>query len=902
MANVMRHLHTIKGSALMANAQTLGDLTHQTETYLEQNFIRSDDDLVKTRKTLELYVDAMDSARDAYQQKVEFIPPAELLDNLGVDALDTVELSEEEASLMKAEAESVDEKLELEETITDIEVSETLTKLSSKMDDINSRWKSARGWKKIQIEMQDVYSELGQLIGESEKLQPISDFVNDSRSFVENQSMTKKVEFLNAKELHEEAFDVLIANSNSLLTSNKMEDVSELQNRLTADRQDIVAEAEKEQDTKQPLKTKVVEPSVFVPGSTQVNKSEIEDLERQAKGARERAAALRIRTETLDSLTNYVGDASMNRSQMREDVLSVKSVVDELYNNVQSFSQQIRELEIEADSQISSRSSKSVAEQVAKDRGDEFDPLELDRYTKLQQLSRGLAENLDELGDIQNSLSGFIHKTESALQKQDRLNRELQDEIMQVRLVSFGGVSAQLRQVIRRTSRELKKDVDLEIIGSEVRLDKTILDGVVPALEHMLRNAVDHGIEKPAERKKKKKKPTGKVTVECRQVAREIVISIRDDGAGLDLEKIRQKAVEDNLLAVDQPLDPKDMLMYISQSGFSTATQLTQISGRGVGMDVVQATLRRMSGSISYDLDNELPGSHFIIRLPISLAVSSAMFVISGGESFAISARTIERIVNIEATELINLLKNDKPRIETDNQSYVLIDLADYLGYESRLPLLEGKVSVILVDSGVQNIAVIVEELDETQEIVVKNLGDHLGRIPIYSGATIRADGRVVLLLDLVGISYYESFASMPDTSADAGLQAIPNVMVVDDSLTVRKSAERDLTSVGINAILAKDGLDAQVQLKQELPDMILLDIEMPRMDGFELLEWVKSEDSLKDIPVVMISSRGTEKYINKATELGCTAFLGKPYLLESLVALFNEHLVLDTPIVLEQG
>jgi chemosensory pili system protein ChpA (sensor histidine kinase/response regulator) len=557
---------------------------------------------------------------------------------------------------------------------------------------------------------------------------------------------------------------------------------------------------------------------------------------------------------------------------------------------------QLRELEIESDIKFTSGTNQSDN----KDRAEEFDPLEMDRYTKLQQLSRGLAENLDELSTIQGTLSNFVYRTENSLQKQDRLNRELQDEIMQVRLVSFGGIGPQLRQVVRRTARELKKDVELEIIGAEVRLDKTVLDGVVPALEHMLRNSVDHGIETPRNRTKNKKSKIGNVVVECRQVAREIIINVRDDGVGLDLEKIRLRAIEDKLLADDQPLNPEDMLMYISQSGFSTASKLTQISGRGVGMDVVQTTLRRMSGSITYDLADDRPGSSFTIRLPISLAVSSAIFVESGGEQFAVAARTIERVVNIESEELIGYLKADKPTMVVDGMAYALIDLADYLGYDSKLPTLDAKVAVILVNAGVQNIAVIVEELLDTQEIVVKNLGDHLGRIPIYAGATIRADGQVVLLIDLVGISYYESFISMPELNVNV-THSIPNVMVVDDSLTVRKSAERDISALGINAILAKDGLDAQMQLRQEVPDMILLDIEMPLMDGFELLEWVKGQRGLKQIPVIMISSRATEKHINKATQLGCSAFLGKPYLLENLVEVFNQHLSLDAPIVLDK-
>jgi len=755
MANVMRHLHTIKGSSLMAEANALGDLTHHTESFLESNFIRNEDDLREVRKTLELYVDAVDTASGAYQANNQFHAPTDLLQKLGVSAATQVDQEAVKAEILQA-AKEADAEAQIEEELSRIDINEELTQIAAQISDINGDWKSAKGWAKIQPQMLDQCVALRNLADSSgNTLDSVMPLINRTQVYVEDLSLSNAAEFSQSKALLEETFDVIIADSNELASGSSIDDHDVLM-------QQLLGEARSGNDGDKPkldllASASTVDAAIFVPGSTEVSAAEQKDINRQEQAARDRAAALRIRTDTLDSLTNFVGDASMNRSQMREDVVSIKSVVDELYSNVQRFGTQLRELEIEADSKITSRTNQSLSTE----RGDEFDPLELDRYTKLQQLSRGLAENLDELGGIQNSLSNFVYKAETSLQKQERLNRELQDEIMQVRLVSFGGIGAQLRQVVRRTGRELNKDVELEMIGADVRLDKTILDGVVPALEHMLRNAVDHGIETLSGRKKAGKSEVGKVTVECRQVAREIMISVRDDGIGLDLKKIRAKAIEDKLLTEDQPLNPEDMLMYISQSGFSTASKLTQISGRGVGMDVVQSTLRRMSGSIAYDIENKSVGSHFIIRLPISLAVSSAMFVNSGEETFAISARTIERIINVDAEELIGYLKAEKPRMDIADQNYALIDLADYLGYDSKLAMLSGKQSVILVNAGVQNIAVIVEELLDTQEIVVKNLGDHLGRIPIYAGATIRADGSVVLLLDLVGISYYESFVSI---------------------------------------------------------------------------------------------------------------------------------------------
>jgi chemosensory pili system protein ChpA (sensor histidine kinase/response regulator) len=341
------------------------------------------------------------------------------------------------------------------------------------------------------------------------------------------------------------------------------------------------------------------------------------------------------------------------------------------------------------------------------------------------------------------------------------------------------------------------------------------------------------------------------------------------------------------------------VMKIISHSGFSTASEITQISGRGVGMDVVQSVLRRMSGSINYVVNEGDVGATFIIRLPISLAVSTAIFLQVADSSFAVSTRTIERVIKVEAQELLQTLKSESAQLHADGVNYKLIDLADYLGFKSSLEARQGSQPVILVDAGVQNVAVIVDSVGDTQEIVVKDIGSHVGSIPIYSGATVRADGQVVLLLDLVGLSYYESYANAPtlaERSEDEFLST-PTVMVVDDSLTVRKSAERDISAMGINTVLAKDGLDAQAQLQDIVPDMILLDIEMPGLDGFELLEWIKGDSRLQPIPVVMISSRATDKYVDKASKLGCSAFLGKPYLLSDLVAAFNQHLDLESPI-----
>ena len=735
MSSIMRHLHTIKGSALMAEANSLGELTHQTESYMESNFIHNEEELGEVRKTLEQYIDALDMAAESYQQHEKFSLPESLLARIGVEPVTL-----DESVMIEL---PVEDERTYETSLSGIEVAESLLVITDKMAKIMDGWASAKGWSSVKPKMLQQYLALEEFITQEEEFKVTAPLVDTAKEYISDLVLKKAADFKQAKALLEEVFDVAVANTRAIANNGQAEDYSAL-----------LEQMQSVESGKKKTKPKSHSTNVFVPANEAAIAND------QKLGASDRATALRIRTETLDSLTNFVGDASMNRAQMREDVVSIKGVVDDLYENVLRVGRQLRELEIEADSKITSRANQPVST----DHSDEFDPLEMDRYTKLQQLSRGLAENYDELGDIQTVLSNFVYKAENILQKQDRLNRELQDKILQVRLVSFGGVGPQLRQVVRRTARELNKDVTLEIIGSDVRVDKAVLDGVVPALEHMLRNAVDHGIEAPKERTKKKKTKTGKITVECRQVAREVIINVRDDGAGLNLEKIKAKAIENNLLTKDQVLKPEDVMMYISQRGFSTASNLTQISGRGVGMDVVQEALHRMSGTISYEVEEARAGSSFNIRLPLSMAVTSAMFVKSGDRQFAISARSIERVINIDVDELLTYLNSDKPVIETAGQQYALIDLADYLGYQSNLSSMQGKLAVILVDGGVQNIAVIVEELLDTQEIVVKNLGDHLGRIPIYAGATIRADGDVVLLVDLVGISYYESYIAPPES------------------------------------------------------------------------------------------------------------------------------------------
>ncbi len=597
-------------------------------------------------------------------------------------------------------------------------------------------------------------------------------------------------------------------------------------------------------------------------------------------------ATVRIHSNVLDKLVNYAGEVSISRSQIEEQLSGLKGNLNELRANVARFSDQVRELDIQADTQIRSR----VAEEQVSEAGHDFDPLEMDRYSRLQQLSRSLSESLDDLVTIQAGLNRFATQTEGALSQQAMLNSELQDGLMSARMVPFNTLVPRLRHQTRQTARELGKQVDFQVSGADIEVDRNILDQLSEALDHMIRNSLDHGIESADVRSAAGKPARGSVRIDCRQEGNEVVLKFSDDGAGLDVDRIKTRAVEAGLLAADSDLSDDEIIQLIVLSGFSTARSVTQLSGRGVGLDVVNDAVRRLGGSLS--LENR-PGAgvSFELRLPLSLSITRAMFVRCGDQRFAIPLGVIETVMKTEPENLVEVSKDGDPLFRHDDRVYTLMDLTATLGLEPAVP---GKrIPVLLVRMGARDVAVRVDDLIETDEIVVKQLGDHLGRISSINGATITGDGSVVLILDLAALWLaQERVPAIRQEVAPSKVDALPKVMVVDDSLTVRKVTGRNLGRHGMEVIMARDGIDALDQLVQGKPDLMLIDIEMPRMDGYELTTRIREDPNYRDIPIIVITSRAGSKHRERAMELGANAYLTKPYqereLLEQVNALLK--------------
>ena len=602
----------------------------------------------------------------------------------------------------------------------------------------------------------------------------------------------------------------------------------------------------------------------------------------RAEAAPRTAAALRIQAEALDRLINDAGEVGIARSRIEGELRNVRQSLGELNDSMARLRSQLREMELQADSQLQSR--RSV---VAADRP-EFDPLEFDRYTRLQELTRMMAESLHDLSTVQQTLQRNLGEIDSAVLHQARVGRELQQGLMRTRTIPFATLEERLYRIARQTARELDKKIQLDISDSHIELDRSVLERIGAPLEHLLRNAIAHGIESQETRRAAGKPETGEVSIALRQESNEIAIVISDDGAGLDLEKLRARGIEKGLVDPAANPSPAEIGALIFAPGVSTANSVTELSGRGVGMDVVRSEITAIGGHIDTSTAAG-KGTTFSIFLPLTLAVAQAVLVRAGAGIFAISSAMVEQVIRVQPDALEAVRREGRVR-HRDND-YPLHALSALLG-ERAAPSAQGYSTLLLLRSGLQRVALHVDELLRNQEIVVKHLSPQLARVPGVTGATVLGDGRVVLIINPVPLTQRAvPVLRAPEKEVEAAAQpATPTVMVVDDSLTVRKITSRLLEREGYQVLTAKDGVDALEQMKNRLPDLMLVDIEMPRMDGFELSSRIREDSRSAGVPIVIISSRTAEKHRNRAQQIGVNAFLGKPYQEAELLAQLGKY------------
>ena len=595
----------------------------------------------------------------------------------------------------------------------------------------------------------------------------------------------------------------------------------------------------------------------------------------------ERQEYARVDAELLEELLNAAGEISIFHSRLSQQVNLINFNLSELEQTVSRLRGQLRKLEIETETQIINRHQEEQ-------RAAGFDPLELDRYSLIQQLSRALAESASDVGSIKDLLQSLTGDADTLLVQQARVTAELQDGLMRTRMVPFSRHVARLTRLVRQTANETGKQAELSVEGASGELDRQVLEKMLPPFEHMLRNAVVHGIEEPTARSAAGKPPVGGITVRLHREGSEMVIDVADDGAGLNVERIRAKARERGLLGDDDASD--DALMeLILTPGFSTADELTQSAGRGVGMDVVANEVKRLGGSLKIS-SIVAQGTNFTIRLPFTLAITQALIVRTGEEVYALPLPTVEGVARVPRAQVNALLSGEERLFEYGERAYRLVHLGQLVGGRAtELPDDEAPVPLVLVRKGDNAVALLMDEMLTSREIVVKSIGPQLAGVRGIAGATILGDGRVVLILDpgaLIGDKRAEIDLRLPEPAPEPEPERAPLVLVVDDSITVRRVTERFLLRQGLRAATAKDGIDAIARLEEEPPAVILLDIEMPRMDGYEFATHVRSDARFTSTPIIMITSRVSEKHRARAIEIGVNDYLGKPY---------QDHQLLET-------
>ena len=612
-----------------------------------------------------------------------------------------------------------------------------------------------------------------------------------------------------------------------------------------------------------------------------------------APAARNKSALMvRVPIERLDELVRMASELMVNRSTFEQQLAAYAKEVGELQLSLARLKRISSRLD--SDFEVSSfqtgyghlavRAVHSPPNS-AKNGREEFDPLEFDRYTDFHLVSRDLNETSSDIGTAANELSYRIAHFDSYLSRLGTLTSDIQDKIMRIRMVPLQSLASRLERTLRATCERTGKRATMILDAGHIELDKGVLEEISGPLDHIVRNAVDHGIEDTGMRLSLGKPEHGLVRILAFNQGTEVVIEVTDDGGGLRPGRLRETALRKGLYTTGEldAMSAGELHNLIFKSGFSTAAGVNEISGRGVGMDVVRAAVNKLRGTIAIESEPG-GGTKFIIRLPMSLAIMRVLLVRSSEGCLAIPLASIHRVLRVDSGHID--FDAPSPRVRFGEKVIPVHRLGDVLGLAGPPAKNMKRVPILVFDFGEGPVAFAVDHLMEAREVVVKSLGGLLRRVPGISGATLMGDGSVVLIVEpagLVRMSRQSRQTRMPAEVKPHGY----DVMVVDDSVSVRRVLSNLITKCGWTPTSAKDGVEALeiLQRRGSAPDVILLDIEMPRMDGYDLVGILRSDSALKQVPVIMLTSRSGDKHRRKAFELGATDYLVKPYQEETLLA-----------------
>ncbi|EPJ82279.1 response regulator receiver:CheW-like protein:ATP-binding region, ATPase-like:Hpt [Pseudomonas sp. CFII64] len=861
LSSLQRDLHTLKGGARMAEITTIGDLAHELEALYEGLIDRRYSYSPEMAELLVSSHDQLALMLEQLQKQQPLADPAAL-----IEAISVLRLGNVPAPPPIPEAPSVAAAEERDPELLEIFLEEGFDLSESSAASL-ARWQADPD---NMLEVENLLRDLHTLKGGARMVEiaPIGDLAHEMESLYEG---------LSAGQLRPDPLIMSLLQSGHDLLADMLDAVR-------ADKPlpsaalliDSIRKHANPGTAPEPLPA-LVQPEAELVVTARAVSSVESDTERSAP------EMVKVAAEELENLVNLAGETSIFRGRIEQQVTDAQAALAEMATTIERMRDQLRRLDVETQGSLLSR------EQVQAERlgYEDFDPLEMDRHSQLQQLSRALFESASDLMDLKETLDARGTDAQTLLLQQARVNTDLQEGLMRTRMVPFERLMPRLKRIVRQVSGELHKKVRFDVGDAEGEMDRSVLERMVAPLEHMLRNAIDHGLETTEKRLADGKPEYGTISLSLNHEGGDIVIQMHDDGAGIDLDAVRRKARKRGLIAADAQPGDYETLQFILQPGFSTAETITQISGRGVGMDVVHAEVRQLGGTMSIQSTSG-QGTQFSIRLPFSVSVNRALMVQCGEELYAVPLNTVEGIVRVMPGELEACYQSIPPRYQYGERVYELRYLGELLN-NGQPPKLVGQTQplpVLLVHVHDQWVAVQVDALAGSREIVVKSLGAQFAGVQGISGATILGDGSVVLILDL--LAHIRALHGRLQSRLNSGLSTPAYseieparrllVMVVDDSVTVRKVTSRLLERNGMTVLTAKDGVDAMALLKEHTPDIMLLDIEMPRMDGFEVAINIRNDERLKDLPIIMITSRSGQKHRDRAMASGVNDYLSKPY------------------------
>jgi chemosensory pili system protein ChpA (sensor histidine kinase/response regulator) len=641
--------------------------------------------------------------------------------------------------------------------------------------------------------------------------------------------------------------------------------------------------------------------------------------------------SVRIALARLDRMMNTVGELVINRTRMVGRVAELEKLVDTLSFSKERLQGKVAEFQEKYEfNRISNNRTaqgpwkseptpKMLTSAAAGDTSfwSEFSELEMDRYDDFNILSRSMAEISADVNEVLSQLQGFIGRVEGDIDEFTKLAHHLQDEITAARMVPIGTLYSRLSRAVRDAANSTGKHVELDLSGSETELDNNIIQQISDPLVHLVRNSVAHGIEHTVDRTIAGKSATGNILLRAYHRGNHIYIEVEDDGGGINYERVKQSAIERGLVSEETAdrLTERDLREMLFHPGFSTAPVKTELAGRGVGLDVVRANLNALNGEIEIESTSG-KGTKFTLKVPLTLIISPALFVRCGTTNFALPLAVVEEIRRLRADEIEDV--GGKLLTKVRDVVTEVIRLDTYLGLPPLEPM-NGYFRMVVANAGNRKIGLVVEEVLGKDEIVIKNLGEYLRRVKLFPGTTIAPDGRLILLIDLNRMVATEPSERRPiQASASAarifapGSTAIARgsipseaidrveqervIVVADDSISVRKFVGRMLEKNGYRVKLAADGLEAAELVTQHGCHLVITDLEMPRMTGYELMVQLRQSPSTRRIPVMVVTSRAGAKHRDRAIKEGATAFLTKPVQEDQLIAAVEQLIGTEAP------